>query len=90
MSGRFFYSRPSELALRKIRTSINQPYPIWAAVNCHVPPPLTYSRRKLFGEIRKFKKDNHWHSAWTLDGQLFIKKSQEEQPKIIHLGVVNR
>ena len=39
MSGRFFYLRPSELALRKIRTSINQPYLIWAAVNCHVPPP---------------------------------------------------
>ena len=37
-------------------------------------------RRKLFAKVRKFKKDNHWHRPWTLDG----KKSQEEQPKIIH------
>ena len=41
-------------------------------------------RRKLLAKVRKFKKDNHWHSAWTLDGKIFIKKSQEEQPKIIH------
>ena len=44
---------------------------------------LTYLRRNLFAKVRKFKKDNHWHSAWTLDGKIFIKKSQEEQPKII-------
>ena len=24
-------------------------------------------RRKLLGKVRKFKKHNHWHSAWTLD-----------------------
>ena len=41
-------------------------------------------RRKLFAKVRKFKKDNHWHSAWTLDGKILTKKSQEEQPKIIH------
>ena len=41
-------------------------------------------RRKLLAKVRKFKKDNHWHSAWTLEGKIFIKKSQEEQPKIIH------
>ena len=39
MGGRFSYLRPNESALRKICTSINQPYLIWAAVNCHVPPP---------------------------------------------------
>ena len=33
------YSRPSESALRKLCTNINQPYLIWAAVICHVPPP---------------------------------------------------
>ena len=34
------YFRPSESALRKLCTNINQPYLIWAAVICrHVPPP---------------------------------------------------
>ena len=36
---RFCYFRPNESALRKLCTSINQPYLIWAAVICHVPPP---------------------------------------------------
>ena len=39
MGGRFSYLKPNESALRKICTSINQPYLIWAAVHCHVPPP---------------------------------------------------
>ena len=35
------YSRPSESALRKLCTNINQPYLIWAAVICrHFPPPM--------------------------------------------------
>ena len=44
---------------------------------------LTYLRHNLFAKVTKFKKENHWHSAWTLDGKIFIMKSQEEQPKII-------
>ena len=36
---RFCYFRPKESALCKNCTSINQPYLIWAAVHCHVPPP---------------------------------------------------
>ena len=36
---RFCYFRPNESALRKNCTSINQPYLMWAAVHCHVPPP---------------------------------------------------
>ena len=39
MGGQFSFLRPNELALRKICTSINQPYLIWDAVHCHVPPP---------------------------------------------------
>ena len=31
-------------------------------------------RRKLLAKVRKFKKDNHWHSARTLDGKISIKK----------------
>ena len=36
---RFCYFRPNESALRKLCTSINQPYLIWAAVHFHVRPP---------------------------------------------------
>ena len=36
---RFCYFRPNESALRKLCTSKNQPFLIWAAVHCHVPPP---------------------------------------------------
>ena len=36
---RFYYFRPNDSALRKLCTSINQPYLIWDAVPCHVPPP---------------------------------------------------
>ena len=37
-------------------------------------------RRDLFAKVRKFKKNN-WHSAWTMDGKIFIKKSQSDQVK---------
>ena len=42
---RFCYFRPNESALRKLCTSINQPYLIWAAVLCrHVPPQKDQER----------------------------------------------
>lgn len=44
---------------------------------------LMTQRRKLFAIVRKFKKDNHWESAWTIDGKIFIKKSRQDQPKRI-------
>ena len=53
------------------------------ATNVYMNENLTYLRHNLFAKVTKFKKENHWHSAWTLDGKIFITKSQEEQPKII-------
>ena len=44
---------------------------------------LTTQSRKLFAKVRKFKKDNNWESAWTIDGKIFIKKSRQDQPKRI-------
>ena len=55
MGGRFSYLRPNESALRKICTSINQPYLIWAAVNCHVPPP----KKRRLGSTSK-KRRRYW------------------------------
>ena len=45
---------------------------------------LTNYRRHLFAKVRKFKKNNNWHSAWTMDGKIFIKKSQSDQVKRIY------
>ena len=56
MSGRFSYLRPNESALRKICTSINQPYLIWAAVQCHVPPPKDQGD----GDPQSKKGVGHW------------------------------
>ena len=56
---RFCYFRPNEAALRKLCTSINQPYLIWAAVHCHVPPPKDqgdwYPQSK---KRRRYRKKN--------------------------------
>jgi len=45
---------------------------------------LTNYRRDLFAKVRKFKKNNNWHSAWTMDGKIFIKKYQSDQVKRIY------
>ena len=39
---------------------------------------LTNYRRDLFANVRKFKKDHKWQSAWTVDGKIFIRKSQDD------------
>jgi len=45
---------------------------------------LTNYRRDLFAKVRKFKKNNNWHSTWTMDGKILIKKkSQSDQVKRI-------
>ena len=40
---------------------------------------LTSYKRELFAKVRKFKKINNWHSAWTIDGKIFVRKSQSDQ-----------
>ena len=45
---------------------------------------LTNYRRDLFAKVRKFEKNNNWYSAWTMDGKIFIKKSQSDQVKRIY------
>ena len=40
---------------------------------------LTNHRRELFTKVRKFKKINNWHSAWTIDGKIFVRKSPSDQ-----------
>ena len=70
-----------ESALRKIRTSINQPYLIWAAVNCHVPPPKdqgdwdpqSKKRRRPLGKKRRSRRGPWWGEVaqrWSSAGQL--------------------
>ena len=38
----------------------------------YIKENFAYSRRKFFA--KKIKNGNHWRSAWTLDGKIFIKK----------------
>ena len=77
---RFSYFWPNESALRKICTSINQPYLIWAAVNCHVPPPKdqgdwdpqSKKRRRPLGKKRS-RRGPWWGEVaqrWSSAGQL--------------------
>ena len=40
---------------------------------------LTHYGRELFVKVRKFKKINNWYSVWTIDGKLFVMKSQSDQ-----------
>ena len=41
---------------------------------------LTKLRRGLFADIRKKKRQKEWHSTWTIDGKLFIKKELTGKP----------
>ena len=50
----------------------------------YIDENLRNYRRDLFAKVRKFKKNNNWHSAWTMDGKIFIKKSQSDQVKRIY------
>ena len=45
---------------------------------------LTRYRRDLFAKVRKYKRDDHWHSSWSIDGKLFIKKTQNGKPVRIY------
>ena len=45
---------------------------------------LTSYRHDLFAKVRKFRKDNQRHSAWTIDGKIFVRKSQSDQVKRIY------
>ena len=77
---RFSYCWPSESALRKICTSINQPYLIWAAVNRHVPPPKDQedwdpqSKKGVgIGRKRRSRRVPWWGEVaqrWSSAGQL--------------------
>ena len=52
---RFCYFRPNESALRKLCTSINQPYLIWAAVLCRYVPPQK-DQERLESTIQKKRR----------------------------------
>ena len=41
---------------------------------------LTRMRHDLFSKVWKKKKQLNWHSVWTTDGKIFLKKSAEDRP----------
>ena len=45
---------------------------------------LTRMRRQLFAKVWKRKKSEQWHSAWTMDGKIFMKLSLGDHPVRIY------
>lgn len=50
----------------------------------YITENLTRMRRELFSKVWKKKKQLNWHSAWTIDGKIFIRKSAEDRPARIY------
>lgn len=44
------------------------------ALKIYINENLTSHRGALFSEVRKRTKLNNWHSAYTIDGKIFVKK----------------
>ena len=40
---------------------------------------LTQARKKLFGSINKFKKDNKWKYIWTNNRQIYLKQGDGDK-----------
>ena len=59
--------------------SINLNNYFHGAEAAYINENLTKYRRKQFAKVRKFRKINNWHSAWTIDGKIFVRKSQNDQ-----------
>ena len=56
----------------------------WENTNClygvtqiNIDENLTKVRAALFAEIRKRAKQYGWYSAWTLDGNIYVKKTKD-------------
>ena len=45
---------------------------------------LTRMQRELFAKVWRRKKLEQWHSAWTIDGKIFMKLSLDDQPVRIY------
>ena len=45
---------------------------------------LTRMRCELFAKVWRRKKSEKWHSAWTIDGKIFMKTSLTDQPVRIY------
>ena len=45
---------------------------------------LTRYREDLFDKVRKYKKGKHWHSSWSINGKLLVKKISNGKPVRIY------
>ena len=45
----------------------------------YISESLTQARKKLFGSINKFKKDNKWKYIWTNNGRIYLKQGDGEK-----------
>ena len=45
----------------------------------YISKSLTQARKKLFGSINKFKKDNKWKYIWSNNGRIYLKQRDGEK-----------
>lgn len=49
------------------------------ATKIHINESLTGYRKKLFGRIYKFKKENNFKFIWTVNGKVLLKESEDSE-----------
>jgi chromosome segregation ATPase len=78
-----FYKKRSKLAGKKSKNlpSVANEFgkSIHRAENIFISESLTPYRKKLFGRINEFKKNNQWKYLWTVNGKILLRQSEHSQ-----------
>lgn len=79
------YRTKKELyGVRKSLKNQNMSHIFQGADIVYINENLTRMRRELFANVWRRKKLEQWHSAWTIDGKIFLKLSLGDQPVRIY------
>ncbi len=78
-----FYKKRSKLAGKKSKNlpSVANEFgkSIHRAENIFISESLTPYRKKLFGRINEFKKNDQWKYLWTVNGKILLCQSEHSQ-----------
>lgn len=70
-------------ARKKLKSIASQKFEdtncLYGASRIFINENLTSQRGSLFAEVRKRAKMHHWHSTWTLDGKIYVRKYKDER-----------
>ena len=53
-------------------------------MNIYINEDLTLHRGKLFHDARKLAKQHRLHSTWTQQGNIMVKKNEEDRPIAVY------